>query len=53
MEKHEKLGIFRKTTDEEYDKMTESDLSLKLQKLNEYTCRRRNRPTDEAVPNVY
>ena len=37
MEKHEKLGIVRKTTDEEYDKMTESDLSLKLQKLNEYT----------------
>ena len=36
MEKHEKLGIVRKTANEEYDKMATSDLSHKFQMLYGY-----------------
>lgn len=36
MEKHKKLGIVRKTANEEYDKMATSDLSHKFQMLNGY-----------------
>ena len=36
MEKHEKLGIVRKTSDMDYEKMTAATLCQRLKELNEY-----------------